>query len=250
MFENFTGEDSADEWGMAAAIFIAQHRRRHSGGPTFRELFEHLLPDSHGLPTPLPREWDIVERRRASSDFRLHSAIEWRRRGYIGFDKGIKHSLRVGRAFRERSRRLRANTTLTHPVTSLGIDTGAASGSGLVPLALADLTADEVMARLQITPRYLTRLTDGGFLHVVVDGAERRFPGWQFNYRRRRSIVPGIRELAPAIPADWSLRSIRDFMSTPRGDLRIRGGARSPIEWLLDGGDPAVVATILRDGPS
>lgn len=106
LFELFTAEESADEWAMAAAIFVAQYRRRHSQGPTFRELFEHLLPDSNGFPSHLPREWDIMERRRGISGFRRHVTIEWRRRGYIGFDREVTRSLRVGSRFRERSRAL------------------------------------------------------------------------------------------------------------------------------------------------
>lgn len=104
-FEDFTGEDTADQWGLAAAIFVAQVRRRTSGGPTFAELFMHLLPDSRGLPGPLPAGMDFMERRRAIAGFRGHAAIEWRRRGMISFDKDVMRSLRVGRTFREHSRR-------------------------------------------------------------------------------------------------------------------------------------------------
>ena len=104
MFECFTGEDTAEEWALAAAIFIAQTRRRSGLGPTFAELFTHLLPESNGLPAPFPAGLEFMERRRAVAGFRGHVAIEWRRRGLISFDKGVTRSLRVGRVFRERSR--------------------------------------------------------------------------------------------------------------------------------------------------
>ena len=104
MFEIFTGDDTGDEWALAAAIFIAQTRRRTGLGPTFAELFTHLMPDARGLPAPFPREMEFIERRRAVTAFRGHVTIDWRRRGLISFDKGITRSLRVGRAFRERSR--------------------------------------------------------------------------------------------------------------------------------------------------
>lgn len=105
MFESFTGDDTGDEWALAAAIFIAQMRRRTGLGPTFAELFTHLLPEGNGLPSPFPQELEFSERRRAVADFRGHVTIDWRRRGLISFDKGVTRSLRVGRAFRERSRR-------------------------------------------------------------------------------------------------------------------------------------------------
>lgn len=105
MFEDFTGDDTAEQWALAAAIFVAQTRRRTAAGPTFAELFTYLLPDTDGLPGPLPRNLDFMQRRRAVAGFRGHAAIEWRRRGMISFDKGITRSLRVGREFRERSRR-------------------------------------------------------------------------------------------------------------------------------------------------
>ncbi|MFF1540102.1 hypothetical protein ACFVWL_08500 [Microbacterium sp. NPDC058269] len=105
MFEDFTGDDTAEQWALAAAIFIAQTRHRTAAGPTFAELFKYLLPDTDGLPGPLPRNLDFVHRRRAVAGFRGHSAIEWRRRGMISFDNGVMRSLRVGREFRERSRR-------------------------------------------------------------------------------------------------------------------------------------------------
>lgn len=103
-FEEFTSDDTADEWALAAAIFVAQYRRRHSHGPTFRDLFAHLLPDTGGVPSRLPNDWDAVDHRRGSNDFRRHVAIEWRRRGYIGYDKQVARSLRVGPRFRAQSR--------------------------------------------------------------------------------------------------------------------------------------------------
>ncbi len=104
MFEDFTSDDTAEQWALAAAIFIAQTRRRTAAGPTFAELFTYLLPDTDGLPGPLPRNLDFMQRRRAVAGFRGHAAIEWRRRGMISFDNGVMRSLRVGREFRERSR--------------------------------------------------------------------------------------------------------------------------------------------------
>lgn len=104
VFEDFTGDDTAESWALAAAVFVAQTRRRTGRGPTFAELFAHLLSDTCGLPAPFPPGLEFMERRRAISGFRGHVAIEWRRRNMIAWDSGVMRSLRVGRAFRERSR--------------------------------------------------------------------------------------------------------------------------------------------------
>lgn len=104
VFEDFTGDDTAGPWALAAGIFVAQTRRRTGRGPTFAELFTHLLPDTSGLPGSFPESLEFVERRRAISSFRGHVAIDWRRRNMINWEKDVTRSLRVGRAFRELSR--------------------------------------------------------------------------------------------------------------------------------------------------
>ena len=108
VFIAFTGEDSADEWGLAAAIFIAQTRRRTGMGPTFSEMFFELLPDTGGVPSSLPSDLDYQVRRKLIGDFRIHSATQWRRLGWISWQQGVERSLRVGPVFREHSRRHQA----------------------------------------------------------------------------------------------------------------------------------------------
>lgn len=104
VFEDFTGDDTAGPWALAAGIFIAQTRRRTGHGPTFSELFVHLLPDTAGLPAPFPDGLEYMDRRRVISGFRGHVATEWRRRQMISWDRDVVRSLRVGREFREQSR--------------------------------------------------------------------------------------------------------------------------------------------------
>ena len=121
-FEELTGEDTADHWALAAAIFVAQTRRRTTHGPTFSELFAYLLPESGGLPGAFPQELDYFARCRAIHGFRGSAAIEWRRRRMIDWDRNVLRSLRVGRGFREQSRarqlehRLRALDTERRPM--------------------------------------------------------------------------------------------------------------------------------------
>jgi hypothetical protein len=103
-FEEFTGDDTADEWGIAAAVFIRQVRWTTSRGPSFSELFAELLPDKNGWPGSLPNGMRSADRQRAISAFRFHTAIEWRRRGRVDWDEGIARSLRVGKKIHALSR--------------------------------------------------------------------------------------------------------------------------------------------------
>ncbi len=102
-FIALTEEDRSDELGLAAGIFIARVRRRTGRGPTFSELVAELFADE-----PLHPEWPtgLTYPVRASIHhaFRLHVAIQWKRRGWISWDPGVERSLRVGPTFRARSR--------------------------------------------------------------------------------------------------------------------------------------------------
>ena len=109
-FNAHTDEARADRLGLAAGIFIARVRRRTGRGPTFSELFaelfkqEPLHPDwPPGLPYPV--------RATIHHAFRLHVAIQWKRRGWISWDPGVERSLRVGPSFRLRSRERQAART-------------------------------------------------------------------------------------------------------------------------------------------
>jgi len=102
-FGALTDEERADAMGLTAAIFIARVRRRTGRGPTFSELFSEVFQDE-----PLHPGWPdgLTYPVRASIHhaYRLHVAIQWKRRGWISWDPGVERSLRVGPTFREQSR--------------------------------------------------------------------------------------------------------------------------------------------------
>lgn len=224
MFEAYTGEDTADEWGLAAGIFIAHYRHRHGAGPTFRELFTHLSPDTRGLPSALPADWDVNERRRAVSGFRIHAAIEWRRRGYIGYDVQVTRSLRVGPRFRERSRTLTRRPTPPHPDPPDLNPSPSTSAPGT--LALPAPTAFSAYPTNPMTAPSL---------------------GDPFKAGTGEHTLPGLVLVAPALPADWSPAQIAAFLRTPRADLTDAGRRRSPAQWLLSRRDPSAIVAILAD---
>lgn len=102
-FDALTDEERADEFGLAAAIFIARVRRRTGRGPTFSELFAEVF-DEHPLHPEWPAGLTYPVRATIHHSFRLHVAIQWKRGGWISWDSGVERSLRVGPTFRERSR--------------------------------------------------------------------------------------------------------------------------------------------------
>lgn len=109
-FEALTDDATADSHGLTAGIFIARCRRRTGRGPTFAELFSEVYKAE-----PLHPEWPegLSNAARAAilRSFRLHVAVQWKRRGWVAWDPGVARSLRVGRTFRERSRKRQAART-------------------------------------------------------------------------------------------------------------------------------------------
>ncbi|RKR74762.1 hypothetical protein [Frondihabitans australicus] len=98
--EELTHPDHVREWGIAVGAFVARYRRLYTLGPTFREMFQELLPDTGGLPGDFPDELEPDQRAEAASRFRMHVANVWRHEGMIGWRDGHAHTLRTGTQFR------------------------------------------------------------------------------------------------------------------------------------------------------
>jgi hypothetical protein len=107
-FHFFTSDEQVDERGLAAAIFIARTRRRTGRGPSFNELFAKIAPEESGLMQVFPEGLNHTARFETRRAFRLHVAIQWKRRGWISWETGVERSLRTGSLFRERSRQRQA----------------------------------------------------------------------------------------------------------------------------------------------
>lgn len=104
ILEEFTTEDSVEEWGFAAGVFIAHTRKRTGEGPTFRELFAHLLADPDGLPGDFPPGLNRQGRWKLRDAFYMNALLPWRHRQMIRWSPGVTRSLALGSAFRKRSR--------------------------------------------------------------------------------------------------------------------------------------------------
>ena len=102
LFQRLTGDSTADDWGLRAAIVIARYRKKHGSGPTFGELFTALglrsMPDLSDEEAS-----DAKTRIRAVYLFRQHTAVHWRRLRWIQWDRRCR-SLSVNQRFRDASR--------------------------------------------------------------------------------------------------------------------------------------------------
>lgn len=84
-------------------------------------------------------------------------------------------------------------------------------------------------------------IADGSLLGVRI-GRAWRLPAWQVTDGRP---LPHLRKIIAAVPAGVSPATIGRVMTTPTDELFLDGGAVSPRQWLLAGGDPAPVTAIM-----
>jgi hypothetical protein len=106
-FDEVTGDDHADAWGLSAALVVARTRRETGEGPSFSELFQELMPRVSKLTVEWPTGTNAWARSATLRAFRLYAAVEWKRRGWISWDVGVARSLRTGRTFSNRGKQLR-----------------------------------------------------------------------------------------------------------------------------------------------
>lgn len=98
LFREMTGPRTGEAWGLEAAIVISRFRKEFGHAPTFRELFQLLLPESGGLPGPWPEGANAYQKRKLISVFRLKVMEHWRRHRWLTFTRETR-SLSTGAAF-------------------------------------------------------------------------------------------------------------------------------------------------------
>lgn len=124
------------------------------------------------------------------------------------------------------------------------------SGAGQVALGLARsrrlrddaLTVAQAAAALKVTPGRVRQLVSAGAV-VTLPGGEsgHLLPAWQIVDGR---LLPGLEAVAPAA-AGLHPVTLAGFMTRPDEDLVVDGHSVSPVDWLLTGGDPDVVAQLV-----
>ncbi len=85
------------------------------------------------------------------------------------------------------------------------------------------------------------RLADGR-LAGWKDHGGWRLPVWQFT---ADGVLPGLDVVLAAAPEDQPPLVVAGFMTTPQQDLRTADEPTTPRDWLLAGGEPAVVARLV-----
>ncbi len=111
------------------------------------------------------------------------------------------------------------------------------------------LTVDQAAERLRVSAgRVRQRLSDRT-LYGIQSGGRRawRLPVWQFT---RDGAVPGIAAVLPSVPPQLHPVTVTEFMRATTTDLSVGGHAVSPIQWLLSGHDPSVVAELITSIPA
>lgn len=110
------------------------------------------------------------------------------------------------------------------------------------------LSATEAARRLGVDPSRVRHRQAKGLLYGVLIGGRRRYPEWQF-VPGSGDPLPKLGQVIKAFPEDWQLATVESFMTTPKSALRApgdRNGERlTPVEWLLNGGDPEAIVGIL-----
>ncbi|HEX5533523.1 MAG TPA: hypothetical protein VFX33_07260 [Actinomycetales bacterium] len=111
------------------------------------------------------------------------------------------------------------------------------------------LTVDQAAERLQVSPgRVRQRLSDRT-LYGIQSGGRRtwRMPSWQFT---QDGAVPGIDTVLRSLPPQLHPVTVTEFMHATTTDLSVVGHAVSPLQWLLSGHDPSVVADLATSIPA
>jgi len=86
----------------------------------------------------------------------------------------------------------------------------------------------------------ITRDLNSKRLYGLSVGRHWRVPRWQFT---EHAVLPGLAEVVPAVPEHLHPSVVEGFMTTGQDELE----ARTPIEYLATGGNPALVAEMVAE---
>jgi hypothetical protein len=105
------------------------------------------------------------------------------------------------------------------------------------------LTTTETARLLGVSESTVRRQRVERTLYTFPNEGRWRFAVWQFS---TAATIPGIEELAPAIPASMHPAFVRGLMLAPRRQLVDGDELKSPRDFLIEGGDPARIIAILE----
>ncbi|MGH9068612.1 MAG: helix-turn-helix domain-containing protein, partial [Acidimicrobiales bacterium] len=113
------------------------------------------------------------------------------------------------------------------------IDAAVVVGTALSVREAADL--------LGVDPSRIRHRLSEGRLVGLRRGSVWRLPAWQFE---DGESLPGLDQVALALPTDAPAAMVAAFMTTASPDLDLGGRPSSPREWLLAGGEPKRAAEL------
>lgn len=105
------------------------------------------------------------------------------------------------------------------------------------------MTLDETAATLGISRSRVSHRISGGRLWAFTVQGRRYVPRWQItdDGDGKAQVIPGLEVVTPAIPNTVHPLGVAAFMTVAHEDF----SGQSPVEWLISGGDPSVVAAWL-----
>jgi excisionase family DNA binding protein len=104
-------------------------------------------------------------------------------------------------------------------------------------------TTTETARLLGVSGSTVTRRRAKRTLYAFRYGTRWRFAAWQVS---TAAAIPGINELAPAIPPSMHPAFVRGLMLAPRRQLVDGDELKSPRDFLIEGGDPARIIALFE----
>jgi excisionase family DNA binding protein len=106
------------------------------------------------------------------------------------------------------------------------------------------LTAREAAARLGVEQSRVRQMLGERSLLGFKDGNEWRLLELQF---ADDQLVPNIRQVVRALPAELPISAAANWLMTPEPDLELDGEPVSPLRWLTEGGPADPVVALAAD---
>jgi hypothetical protein len=132
--------------------------------------------------------------------------------------------------------------------TSVGDDAAVgravlrSASSNLAQLARGSLSVEQVAKRLLVDGSRVRHRVRDRALYAFKIGGGLRVPQWQFH---GHDAIPGLRAVLAALPPELHPLEVAGLMTGPDPGLAVADEALSPRDWLIGGGDVAVVLELI-----
>jgi hypothetical protein len=108
-----------------------------------------------------------------------------------------------------------------------------ASSSNLAEQASESLSVEQAANLLRVDGSRVRHRVRDRALYGFKIGGGLRLPNWQFH---GHDVIPGLRAVLAALPADLHPLEVAGFMTTPDLGLSVADEPASPRDWLIGGG--------------